>query len=116
MKIKNENKEYNNETRTITIEFNERICSNITKGFNYNIQVVQYSDILKLNLTKVSLTKKLTNQEHIKIAEQLLKTYSGLAKEDPSWYYRNSQVEKNDIKTLVSLIDTSIEYNVHTRK
>ena len=91
-------------------------CSNITKGFNYGIQVVQYSDILKLNLTKVSLTKKLTNQEHIKIAEQLLKTYSGLAKEDPSWYYRNSEVEKNDIKTLVSLIDTSIEYNVHTRK
>jgi hypothetical protein len=91
-------------------------CSNITKGFNYNIQVVQYSDILKLNLTKVSLTKKLTNQEHIKIAEQLLKTYSRLAKDDSSWSYRNSEVEKNDIKTLVSLIDTSIEYNVHTRK
>lgn len=91
-------------------------CSNITKGFNYGIQVVQYSDILKLNLTKVSLTKKLTNQEHIKIAEQLLKTYSRLAKDDSSWSYRNSEVEKNDIKTLVSLIDTSIEYNVHTRK
>jgi hypothetical protein len=90
-------------------------CNNWRKGINYSVSIEIWSDIYKSKLVKSSNSKILKEPEHVRIAEHLLRTYSNIGLEDSIWKYINSDLERAEVKKLVSLIDTDINLYIQNR-